>query len=208
MWVITPRASIFARYSLTLGCNVIGHFLGVCMTRWASGCSCILYSPGSLPIPVNLSGNSLIKSSVDLMHLGFGVLAAGGFAALAAWVGPVPVRILLSWVAPTAQFTWTTANLSHAGRPKRAGPGVSAMYQYEWIMCGWAPGVFGCQRMGPWRILYRGIRDPLQAVSLVHMGPGQWAGHQGWLVLDAAVWTDGGVVCYLQIWCQSWHGLR
>ena len=34
-------------------------------------------------------------------------------------------------------------------------------------------------------------------------GPGQWAGHMGWLVLDAVVGTDRGVVCYLQIWCQS-----
>ena len=32
-------------------------------------------------------------------------------------------------------------------------------------------------------------------------GPGQWAGHLVWFVLDAAVGTDGGVVCYLQIWC-------
>ena len=43
---------------------------------------------------MNLSGNSLIKPSVDLMHLGFGVLAAGGFATLAARVGAVPVGLL------------------------------------------------------------------------------------------------------------------
>ena len=95
------------------------------------------------------------------MHLGFGDLAVGGFAALAAWVGAVPVRLLLGWVVPTAQLTWTTANFSHAGRPKRVGTGVSAMYQYEWIMHGWAPGVFGYQRMGPWKIPYREISDPL-----------------------------------------------
>ena len=64
-------------------------------------------------------------------------------------------------VGMTVQFTWTTSDLLHAGRPKRAGPGVSAMYQYEWIMCGWAPGVFGCQRIGPQRIPYRGIGNPL-----------------------------------------------
>ena len=34
-------------------------------------------------------------------------------------------------------------------------------------------------------------------------GPGQWAGHLGWFVLGSAVGTDRGVVCYLQIWCQS-----
>ena len=161
MWAITPRASIFSRFSLTLECSAIRHFLGACMTRWASGCSCILYSPGSLPILVNLSGNSLIKSLVDLMHLDFGVLAVGGFATLAVWVGAVPVILLLGWVVMTAQFTWTTANLLHVGRCKRAGPGVSATYQYEWSMCGWAPGVLGCQKMGPQRIVYRGIRDPL-----------------------------------------------
>ena len=62
---------------------------------------------------------------------------------------PEWVLYLSGWVAMTAQFTLTTANFSHAGRPRRAGPGVSTMYQYEWIMLGWAPGVFGCQRMGP-----------------------------------------------------------
>ena len=85
-WVITPRASIFARCSLTLGHNVIGHFLGARMTGWASGHRHNLYSPGNLPIPVNLSGNSLTKSSVDLMYLDFDVLVAGGFVALAEWV--------------------------------------------------------------------------------------------------------------------------
>ena len=34
-------------------------------------------------------------------------------------------------------------------------------------------------------------------------GPGPWAGHQGWFVSDEAVGTDRGVVCYLQIQCQS-----
>ena len=82
--MITPRASIFARCSLTFGHNAIRHFLGACMTGCVSEHSHILYSPGNLPIPVNLSGNSHIKSSVDLMHLDFNVLAAGGFVALVA----------------------------------------------------------------------------------------------------------------------------
>ena len=30
-----------------------------------------------------------------------------------------------------AQFMFTTASLWHEGRPRMAGPGVSAMYQYE-----------------------------------------------------------------------------
>ena len=39
-------------------------------------------------------------------------------------------------------------------------------------------------------------------------GPGQWAGHLGWFVSDAAVGTDRGIICYHWIQCQSWHGLR
>ena len=142
------------------------------------------------------------------MHLDFDVLAVGGSAVLAAWVGAVPVRLLSGWVVLTAQFTWTTANFSHAGRPRRAGLGVSAMYQYEWIMHGWGPGVLGCQRMGPWRIPYWELETHCRQLAWFIWGPGQWAGHLGWFVSDAAVGTDGGVVCYLQIQCQSWHGLR
>ena len=36
-----------------------------CTSCWSQ----ILYSPGNLPMPVNQSGNSSIKSSVDLMDL-------------------------------------------------------------------------------------------------------------------------------------------
>ena len=50
-----------------------------------------------------------------------------------------------------------------------AGPGVSAMYQYDFTLWGWAPGQFGCQVMGPWSAPYRGIWDPLYSVSLVLM---------------------------------------
>ena len=87
-----------------------------------------MYSPGNLPIPVNQSGNSIIKSSVDLMGLaaagaavGLTVVAVGTDAGLG---GFVP-----GWITVMAQFILTTANLSHDGRPRMAGPGVSATYQ-------------------------------------------------------------------------------
>ena len=60
-----------------------------------------------------------------------------------------------------AQFIFTTASLSHEGRPRMAGPVVSVMYQYEFTLWGQAPGQPGCQVMGPWSAPYRGIWDPL-----------------------------------------------
>ena len=49
-----------------------------------------------------------------------------------------------------AQFIFMTANFSLEGRPRMAGPGVSATYQYEFTQCGRAPGQPGCQVMRPW----------------------------------------------------------
>ena len=60
-----------------------------------------------------------------------------------------------------AQFIFTTASFSLEGRPRMAGPGVSATYQYEFTLLGQAPGWSGCQVMGPWSAPYRGMWDPL-----------------------------------------------
>ena len=102
----------------------------------------------------------------------------------------------------------TTANLSYASKPKRAGPGVTAMYQDEWIMCGWGTGVFGCQGWGHGGFHTEESETCCRWLAWFKWGPGQWAGHLGWFVLGAVVEINGGVVCYLQIWCQPWHGLR
>ena len=64
-----------------------------------------------------------------------------------------------------AQFIFMTASFSLEGRPRMAGPGVSAMYQYEFTLWGRVPGQSGCQVMGPQNAPYRGIWD--LAVSLV-----------------------------------------
>ena len=80
-----------------------------------------MYSPGNLPIYVNGSGNSLIKSSVGL--------AAVGLTAAAVGVGAGFGGFVLGWITVTAQFILTTSNLLHDGRPRMAGPGVSATYQ-------------------------------------------------------------------------------
>ena len=76
-WVIMPRHSFLLRCSLTFGHKAMGHFLGACITGCTSCQSQILYLPGNLPMPMNQSGNSFIKSSVDLMDLAAVVTLAG-----------------------------------------------------------------------------------------------------------------------------------
>ena len=55
-----------------------GAFPGACITGMGIMMELqILYLPGNLPMPVNQSGNSLIKSSVDLMDLAASGTVAG-----------------------------------------------------------------------------------------------------------------------------------
>ena len=156
-WVITPRHSILLRCSLTFGHKAMGHFLGACITGWTSWWSQIVYLPGNLPIPLNWSGNSFIKSSVDLMCLAAVTVGAG-----------VGLAVLVScWATVMAQFIFTTASFLHDGRSRMAGLGVSVTYQNEFTLWGWAPGWPGHQVIGLWSAPYRGIWDPLYRVNLV-----------------------------------------
>ena len=69
-----------------------------------------------------------MKSSVDLMDLA----AAWTVAGLAVVETGVGLGVLVSgWATVTTQFIFTTSSLLHEGRPRMAGPGVSAVYQYE-----------------------------------------------------------------------------
>ena len=60
-----------------------------------------------------------------------------------------------------AQFIFMTTSLLHEGRPRMAGPGMSATYQYEFTQYGQVPGWPGHQVMGPQSAPYRGIWDLL-----------------------------------------------
>ena len=155
--VITPRHSILSRCSLTFGHKSMGHFPGACIMGCTLCQSQILYLPGNLVIPVNQSGNSIIKSSVVLMDLAaagtvVGFIAAAVVEAVAGLGGFVPGHMTVM-----AQFIFMTASLSHEGRPRITGPGVSAKYQYEFTWRGQVPGGPGCQVMGPQSAPYRGI---------------------------------------------------
>ena len=68
---------------------------------------------------------------------------------------------VLGHLTMMAQFIFMTASFSLEGRPRMAGPGVSAMYQYELTLQGLVPGQSGCQVMGPQSAQYRVIWDPL-----------------------------------------------
>ena len=96
-----------------------------------------MYSLGNLPIPLNKSGNSSIKSSVDLMGLAASGTVAGLVVATVVETGAgcVPGHLTVM-----AQFIFATASFSLEGRPRMAGPGVSVMYQYEFTLWGQVPG--------------------------------------------------------------------
>ena len=92
-----------------------------------------MYLPGNLPMPLNQSRNSFIKSSVDLMDFAASGAVSGlvGATVLETGAGCVPGHLTVM-----AQFIFTTVSFSLEGRPRMAGPGVSAMYQYEFTLWG------------------------------------------------------------------------
>ena len=63
--------------------------------------------------------------------------------------GPGFGGFVLDCKTVTAQFIFMIISLLHDGRPRMAGRGVSAMYQYELTLQGQTPGLPGCQVMGP-----------------------------------------------------------
>ena len=84
-------------------------------------------------MPWNQSGNSLIKSSVDLMALA----ASGAVAGLVvATVVETGAGCEPGCLTVMAQFIFTTASFSLEGRPRMVGPGVSTTYQYDFTLWG------------------------------------------------------------------------
>ena len=79
-----------------------------------------MYLLGNLPIPLNQSGNSLIKSSVDLMGLAASETVAGLFVATVVEAG---AGCVLGCLTVMAQFFFTTASFSLESRPRIVGQG-------------------------------------------------------------------------------------
>ena len=99
-------------------------------------------------MPMNQSGNSLIKSLVDLMDLAASGAIAGLVAAAVVETGAGYGGFVPGCVVVMAHFIFMTASFSLEGRPRMAGPGVSATFQYEFTLWGLAPGWSGHQVMG------------------------------------------------------------
>ena len=87
---------------------------------------CVL--TGESTNPCKLIRDFLIKPSVDLMGLAAAAVAVG-LTTVTVGVGAGLTGFVLGWITVMAQFILTTANLSHDGRPRMVGPGVSAPYQ-------------------------------------------------------------------------------
>ena len=104
------------------------------------------------------SGNSFIKSLVDLVDLAASGTVAGLVMAAVVETG---AGCVLGCLTMMAQYILTTASFSLEDRPRMAGPGVLATYQYEFTLWGQAPGWSGCQVMDPQSTPYRGIWDLL-----------------------------------------------
>ena len=58
-------------------------------------------------------------------------------------VGETGAGCVLGCLTMMAQFIFTTASFSLEGRPRMAGPGVSATYQDEFTLWGQVPGQSG-----------------------------------------------------------------
>ena len=87
-------------------------------------------------MPMNQFGNSFIKSSVDLMDLAVAGTVAGLAIVAVAEAGTGHGGFVPGHMTVMAQFIFTTASLSHVGRPRMAGPEVSVTYQYEFTLWG------------------------------------------------------------------------
>ena len=77
---------------------------------------------------MNQSGNSFIKSSVDLMDLAAAGTVAGLAVAAVVETGAGCGGFVPGCMTVMAQFIFMTASFSLEGRPRMAGPGVSVMY--------------------------------------------------------------------------------
>ena len=202
-WVITPRHSILSRCSLTFGCKAMGHFLGACITGCASWQSWILYSLGNWPMPLNQSGNSLIKSSVDLM----GLAASGAVAGLlvAAVVGTGA-----GWVQGCLTGDGTSSSSQLQVSHLRVDPGwrdqgclqhtnmilpCGGEHQGNLVAKWWVHGV---HHIGVYGI------HCMQWVWYWH-GLGQWVGQLDWSDLGIGIKTHRGVTHCLQLQYRPWH---
>ena len=167
---------------------------------WALTHSLMMYSPRNWPMPWNLSGNFLMRSSVDLIGTVF--LGVGG-------TGVGPGRWEVSWVTMTAQFILTTSNLLPDGSPRMTGPGMSATYKQEFIWWGCARAGTRLPDNGPMKWSKEGYLGAIvgNEPSVAHI-KASWVTCSCQWDQDRGVWRDTVVENFLLPQCQLWLRVR
>ena len=87
-------------------------------------------------MPMNRSRNSFIKSSVDLIDLAAAETIVGLVVAAVVETGAGCGGFVPGYMTVMAQFIFTAASFSLEGRLRMVGPGLPAMYQYEFTLWG------------------------------------------------------------------------
>ena len=140
-WVMILCSRNSSSFSCTSGCIAISHFLGACTTGFALLHKVMWYVPGKWPIPSNLSGYALMRSSFVLRGGELGCWKSC-LTILPSVVGFFCCTNFLFWRL-TAQLSSTMPSLAHDGSPRIAGPSVSAMYHlvHRWFATSFPLGV-------------------------------------------------------------------
>ena len=166
----------FCQVLLTLGHNVIGHFLGACMTGWACGWSCILYSPGNLLIQWIYQGILSSSHQWDLLLL------------------------LPEWVLCLSDFYLVEWSQQHSSLGPLLTSCLLGDQREQDQVCLWCTsmsescvvGLQECLVARGWghRGFHTGESEThCRQLAWFVWGPGQWACHLGWFVLECSCWN-------------------
>ena len=124
---IIPRHSRQSSSAQTCDLIWMGHFCRAWVAGFASGFTVKWYFPGSFPIPSKWSGNPFLRSAVLCIGSSFSGFWWTRFLAIWCLSGAM-LWVCNGFLKHVAQFIMMTPSLLDAGRPRMAGPSVSATY--------------------------------------------------------------------------------
>ena len=159
-------------------------------------------------MPMNQSGNSFIKSSVDLMDFTSVWTVAGLVAAAVVETGPG-----LGGLCQVAWLWWYNSSAWLLAFHLREDPGWQGQECLQHTSMNLPSGV---EPQGSLAAKWWAHRVHHIEVYGIHYrwwvqywcDPGQWTGQLGWSGLDRAIKIHRGVTHYFQLQCQPWRGVR